>query len=77
MADRRTAVARGTVRHEGRDVVLVAEDEGVLITRPAPGVRVEERDDRSLYYRLVLGHAHSRAVAEAGYWTFTTRTPTG
>ncbi|MGH3105568.1 MAG: hypothetical protein ACRDM3_00060, partial [Rubrobacteraceae bacterium] len=64
MADRRTAVARETVRHEGRDVVLVTEDEGVLITRPAPGVRVEERDDRSLYYRLVLGHAHSRAVAE-------------
>jgi pyruvate,orthophosphate dikinase len=64
MADRKTAVARGTVRHEGRDIVHVAEDEGVLITRPAPGVRVEERDDRSLYYRLVLGHAHSRALAE-------------
>src|SRR5215213_10242043 len=68
MADRRNAVARGavtrTVRHEGRDVVLVTEDEGVLTTRPAPGVRVEEPDDRSLYYRLVLGHAHSRAVAE-------------
>jgi pyruvate,orthophosphate dikinase len=64
MADRKTAVARGTVRHEGRDIVHVAEDQGVLITRPAPGVRVEERDDRSLYYRLVLGHAHSRALAE-------------
>src|SRR5215218_2618972 len=67
MAERRTAVARKTgawtVRHEGRDVVLVSEDEGVLITSPAPGVRIEEPGDRSLYYRLVLGHAHSRAVA--------------
>jgi pyruvate,orthophosphate dikinase len=67
MAERRTAVARETgawtVRHEGRDVVLVSEDEGVLITSPAPGVRIEEPGDRSLYYRLVLGHAHSRAVA--------------
>ncbi|HEU4493298.1 MAG TPA: pyruvate, phosphate dikinase [Rubrobacteraceae bacterium] len=26
-------------------------------------MRIEERDDRSLYYRLVLEHAHSRAVA--------------
>src|SRR5215217_6650683 len=68
MADRRNAVARGavtrTVRHEGRDIVLVSEDEGVLLTHPAPEVRIEEPDDRSLYYRLVLGHAHSRAVAE-------------
>src|SRR5215207_9635760 len=68
MADRRNAVARGavtrTVRHEGRDIVLVSEDEGVLHTHPAPEVRIEEPDDRSLYYRLVLGHAHSRAVAE-------------
>ena len=67
MADKRTVV-RGespsrTVRHRGRDVVLVSEDKGLLITRPAPGVRIEERDDRSLYYRLVLEHAHSRAVA--------------
>src|SRR5215207_5076665 len=68
MADRRNAVARGavtrTVRHEGRDIVLVSEDEAVLLTHPAPEVRIEEPDDRSLYYRLVLGHAHSRAVAE-------------
>src|SRR5918997_3257975 len=67
MAERRTAVAREpfpqTVRHEGRDVVLVLEEGDVLVTRPAPGVRIEERDDRSLYYRLVLGYAHSRAVA--------------
>jgi hypothetical protein len=68
MADRKTAVARErsprAVRHEGRDVVLASEDEGVLITRPAPGVRIEERDDRSLYYRLVVGYACSRAVEE-------------
>src|SRR5918998_5561703 len=67
MAERRTAVAREplpqAVRHEGRDVVLVAEEGDVLVTRPAPGVGIEERDDRSLYYRLVLGYAHSRAVA--------------
>src|SRR5918994_249625 len=67
MTERRTAIARETgawtVRHEGRDVVLVSEDEGVLITSPAPGVRIEEPRDRSLYYRLVLEHAHSRAVA--------------
>src|SRR5215217_4949435 len=67
MADRRSAVGRGTVtrtvRHEGRDVVLVSEDEGVILTCPAPEVRIEDADDRSLYYRLVLGHAHSRAVA--------------
>src|SRR5918997_4781317 len=67
MADRRTAVAREsvprTVRHEDRDVVLVSEEGGVLLTRPGPGVRVEERDDRSLYYNLVLEEAHSRAVA--------------
>src|SRR3712207_863104 len=66
MADPRTAVAREpvshTVRCEGRDVALVSQDGGVLITRPAPGVRIEDRDDRSLYYRLVLGYVHSRAV---------------
>src|SRR5215212_6629116 len=68
MAERRTAVAGEavlrTVRHEGRDVVLVSEEGGGLSTRPARGVRIEEPDDRSLYYRLVLGYAHSRAVAE-------------
>src|ERR687898_154188 len=67
MADTRTAVAGETVphtvRYEGRDVVLVSQGGGVLITRPAPGVRIEDRDDRSLYYRLVLGYVHSRAVA--------------
>src|SRR5215213_8229285 len=68
MAERRTAVAGEavlrTVRQEGRDVVLVSEEGGGLSTRPARGVRIEEPDDRSLYYRLVLGYAHSRAVAE-------------
>jgi hypothetical protein len=64
MGDIRNAVARGTVRHEGRDFVLVSEDEGILLTRPAPGVKIEEPDDRSLYYRLVLWHAYSRAVAK-------------
>src|ERR671911_446002 len=67
MAERRNAVAREpvpqAVRHGGRDVVLVSEEGDVLVTRPAPGVRIEERDDRSLYYSLVLGYAHSRAVA--------------
>jgi pyruvate, orthophosphate dikinase len=67
MAERRSAVAgkavSRTVRYEGRDVVLVSEEEGALVTSPARGVRIEEPDDRSLYYRLVLGHAHSRAVA--------------
>src|SRR5215208_2907864 len=67
MSERRSAVAgkavSRTVRYEGRDVVLVSEEEGALVTRPARGVRIEEPDDRSLYYRLVLGHAHSRAVA--------------
>ncbi|HEX2180806.1 MAG TPA: hypothetical protein VHH10_00875, partial [Rubrobacteraceae bacterium] len=67
MADRRTAVAREsvlwTVRHEGRDVVLVSEERNVLLTRPGPEVKVEEHDDRSLYYRLVLEQACSRAVA--------------
>src|SRR5829696_8130740 len=68
MSERRSAVAgkavSRTVRHEGRDVVLVSEEGGGLSTRPARGVRIEEPDDRSLYYRLVLGYAHSRAVAE-------------
>ena len=68
MADRRTAVARETVpqtvRHEGRDVVLVSEEGGVLLTRPTPEVRIEDRDDRSLYYRLALGYACSRALEE-------------
>src|ERR687894_306560 len=67
MADRTSPVSREsiprTVRHEGRDVVLVSEEGGVLLTRPGPEVRVEERDDRSLYYSLVLEEAHSRAVA--------------
>ncbi len=67
MSERDAAVAHGpareTIRHEGREVVLVSEEDGVLITRPASGVRIEEPDDRSLYYRLVLEHAHARAVA--------------
>src|SRR5215217_2303628 len=68
MTERRATVANEpeALRHEGRDIVLVSEGDGVLITRPAPGVSIEEPDDRSLYYRLVLGHAHSRAVA--GGW---------
>src|SRR5215217_4254171 len=67
MSDREGAVADGsapgTIRHDGRDVVLVSEEDGALITRPASGVRIEEPGDRSLYYRLVLEHAHARAVA--------------
>src|SRR5215218_5534813 len=65
MTERRAAVTNEpeALRHDGRDIALVSEGDGVLITRPAPGVSIEEPDDRSLYYRLVLGHAHSRAVA--------------
>src|SRR5215211_7016551 len=65
MTERRAAVANEpeALRYDGRDIVLVLEGDGVLITRPAPEVRIEEPDDRSLYYRLVLEHAHSRAVA--------------
>ena len=68
MSEREPAVAngsaRGVIRHEGREVVLVSEEDGALITRPASGVRIEEPADRSLYYGLVLEHAHGRAVAE-------------
>ncbi|MDQ3792261.1 MAG: hypothetical protein M3341_06400, partial [Actinomycetota bacterium] len=67
MTERESAVANGAVseaiRYDGRDVVRVWEEDGVLITRPAAGVRIEEPGDRSLYYRLVLEHAHARAVA--------------
>src|SRR3712207_75099 len=67
MADRTSPVSgesvTRTVRHEGRDVVLVSQAGDVLLTRPGPGVRVEERDDRSLYYGLVLEEAHSRPAA--------------
>ncbi|MCA1687634.1 MAG: hypothetical protein LC714_03335, partial [Actinobacteria bacterium] len=67
MSEREAAVANGSahdaIRHDGREVVLVSEADGVLVTRPASGVRIEEPDDRSLYYRLVLEHAHTRAVA--------------
>src|SRR5215211_585408 len=68
MTERRAAVTNEpeALRHDGRDIALVSEGDGVLITRPAPGVSIEEPDDRSLYYRLVLGHALSRAVA--GGW---------
>jgi hypothetical protein len=63
--DRETGCSREpeALRHDGRDIVLVSEGDGVLITRPAPGVRLEEPGECSLYYRLILGHAHSRAVA--------------
>ncbi|MCA1849074.1 MAG: hypothetical protein LC704_08835, partial [Actinobacteria bacterium] len=67
MSEREAAVANGSageaIRHEGREVVLVSEEDGALITRPASGVRIEEPADRSLYYRLVLEYAHGRAVA--------------
>jgi pyruvate, orthophosphate dikinase len=67
MTERETAVANGAaseaIRYDGRTVVRVWEEDGVLITRPASGVRIEEPGDRSLYYRLVLEHAHARAVA--------------
>ena len=66
MTERETAVANGAaseaIRYDGRDVVRVWEEDGVLITRPASGVRTEDPGDRSLYCRLVLEHAHARAV---------------
>jgi len=68
MSEREAAVANGmsreAIRHDGREVVLVSEEDGVLVMRPASGVMIEEPDDRSLYYRLVLERAHAQAVAE-------------
>ena len=45
MTERETAVANGAaseaIRYDGRTVVRVWEEDGVLITRPASGVRIE------------------------------------
>jgi hypothetical protein len=53
MTEKQTAVGGrpipGTIRHDEREIVLVLEDNGILVTRPAPGVNMEEPDDRSLH----------------------------
>src|SRR5215208_6844218 len=67
MSERRSAVAgkavSRTVRYEGRDVVLVSEEEGALVTRPARGVRIQEAGDPFAYHRPVLRAGPFRAVA--------------
>ena len=42
------------IRHDDREIVLVLEDNGIPVTRPAPGVNMEEPDDCPLYACAVL-----------------------
>ncbi|MEJ7820135.1 MAG: hypothetical protein WKF44_07505, partial [Rubrobacteraceae bacterium] len=51
-----------TLSHEGRAIALVEERGRVLLTSPSPGVGLESFEDRSLYYSLVVEHAHERTV---------------
>ncbi len=61
-----TAASRSgsdVLRHGNRSVASVVERGYVIEASPAPGFGMEDPGDRSLYYRVVLKHAHGRAIA--------------
>ncbi|MGI8911653.1 MAG: hypothetical protein ACR2JR_14050 [Rubrobacteraceae bacterium] len=51
-----------TLYHKDRAVARVVERNHLLSSSPAPGLEMENAADRTLYYALILSHAHDRAL---------------
>ena len=68
MVDRRTAAVAsepvsGVLCYGDREIALTSERGFDLASSPASGLNIEDPNDRELYYRVVLKHAHDRALA--------------